>query len=162
MFGATFLTYFTQRNYSAWTQRQKVRLKEASHWRGITPSGLLSSLSYIQDLEQGNRETPSTSPYFFPGQTEPGLSHDAPGCIQRQTFEKNSVMIHLHTNSPGKNHWNCFIFISNKISTSPRRMASDRPRYRAGKPECPTSLIHDQNTRVRTWSLIPKQVQGTG
>ena len=87
----TFLTYFTQRSYSAWIQRQKVRLKEASHWKGITPSGLLSSLSYIQDVEQGSRETPSTSPYFFPVQREPGLSHDAPGCIQRQTFVKKTV-----------------------------------------------------------------------
>lgn len=83
----------------------KTQRSKASHWKGITPSELLSSLSYTQDLEQGSRETPSTSPYFFPVQREPGLSHDAPGCIQRQTFvkkKKNSVMIHLCTNSPEK------------------------------------------------------------
>jgi len=61
-----------------------------------------------------------------------------------------------------KNHCNSFTFILNRINTSPERMASDWPLYKSGKRECPTSMIHDQNTRVHTWSLIPKQIQGTG
>ena len=154
---------YAELHFSLILQRQKVRLKEASHWKGITPSGLLSSLSYIQDVEQGSRETPSTSPYFFPVQREPGLSHDAPGCIQRQTFVKKTVWwcTCVQTALKKKNHWNGFTFMLNRINTSPRRMASDRPLSKSGKPECPTSMIHDQNTRVHAWSLIPKQIQGT-
>lgn len=61
-----------------------MRLKKESHLKKITPSVLLSSLSYIQDLKQGSRETPLTLPYFFPIQKEPEPSYDAPGFIKRE------------------------------------------------------------------------------